>query len=72
MVLLGVTGKNGGGYGGGYADRSCGSSSPLFLCWFQPFLFFHSPCTLKIPQLVPLFHTKKPLVLIFLSAQKPP
>jgi len=37
-----------------------GSSSPLFLCWFQLFLFFHSPCTLKIPRFVPLFTPKIP------------
>jgi len=40
MVLSGVTGRNGGGDGGSYADRSRWFflSSPLFLCWFR--LFF--------------------------------
>jgi len=50
-----------------------GSSSPLFLCWFRLFLFFHSPCTLKIPRFVPLFHTKNyPLFLSFSLPKNPP
>jgi len=77
MVLSGVTGRNGGGDGGSYADRSWWFflSSPL-LCFsfgFGFFLFFHSPYTLKIPRFVRLFHTKNsPLFLSFSLPKIPP
>jgi hypothetical protein len=77
MVLSRVTGRNGGGDGGSYADRSRWFflSSPL-LCFSVGFGFFSVLSLSLHPQNSPVrssfSHQKFAPVLIFLSAQKSP
>ncbi|KAJ6897864.1 hypothetical protein NC652_024631 [Populus alba x Populus x berolinensis] len=73
MVLLGVTGRNGGGDGGGYVNRS----RWFFLSSVSLLVSAFSVLSLSLhPQNSPvcssLSHQKFPHVLIFLSAQKSP
>jgi len=73
MVLSGVTGRNSGGDGGGYADRSRWfflSSVSLLVSAFSVLSLSLHPQNSSIRS--SLSHQKFPPVLIFLSAQKPP
>jgi hypothetical protein len=70
---VGVTGRNSGGDGGGYADRSRWfflSSVSLLVSAFSVLSLSLHPQNSSVRS--SLSHQKLPPVLIFLSAQKPP